>query len=142
MLLTPAINLSPVTTKPAINLLPVIRVCGVSMGVSMDASFHGDLHETIGGCVRLRRQEVMGFDGFDGLKDLWGLPLIRVCEVSMDGSFHGGSNDNIVDIGDRCSLMSLIGFPLFGVVYFSTSIYIIIKDLCYGYERSYYRNDG
>jgi|LakMenE18May11ns_1017448.scaffolds.fasta_scaffold8745432_1 hypothetical protein len=27
-----------------------------------------------------------------------------------------------------------IGFPLFGVVYFSTSIYIINKILCYDYE--------
>jgi hypothetical protein len=35
-----------------------------------------------------------------------------------------------------------LGCPLYAVVYFSTSIYIINKILCYDYERSYYRNDG
>ena len=29
----------------------------------------------------------------------------------------------------------MTGFPLLGVVYFSTSIYIINSWLCYGYER-------
>ncbi len=28
-----------------------------------------------------------------------------------------------------------VGFPLYGVVYFSTSIYIINNWLCYGYKR-------
>ncbi len=46
-----AINLLPVTTTP------VSRVCGVSMG----ASFHGGLKETIGGRVRLRRPEISPF---------------------------------------------------------------------------------
>jgi hypothetical protein len=54
--------LSPVTTTPAINLLPVtttsvIRVCGVSM----DTSFHGGSNETIGGHVRLRQPELLPF---------------------------------------------------------------------------------
>ncbi len=60
---------SPVTTTS------VIRVCGVSM----DASFHDGLNETIGGCVRLWRPEISPF-GFEVVFRPQG-PLIRVCGV-------------------------------------------------------------
>jgi hypothetical protein len=140
--MTSAINLLPVTTTP------VIRVCGVSMGVS----FYGGSKETIGGRVRLRRPEISPFRfevvlaALEASYDqgvVWGVygrvfswryrqmcPIsvardnfvlvlaasrasgsqIRVCEVSKDVSFHGGSNDTIggrSDSGGRiyCSLL-------------------------------------
>jgi hypothetical protein len=34
---------------------PLIKVCGVSM----DVSFQGGSNETVGGCVRLRRSELL-----------------------------------------------------------------------------------
>ncbi len=46
---------------------PLVRVCGMSMG----AGSHGGSNETIGGCIRLRRQEItFGFGGLKGLRSL------------------------------------------------------------------------
>jgi hypothetical protein len=71
--------------------------------VSMDTSFHGGSNETIGGRVRLRRPELLLFcfevvlaaSGASNLLPVTTTSVIRAFGVSMDASFHGGSNDTI-----------------------------------------------
>jgi hypothetical protein len=65
-------KLSPATTTPAINLLPVTKT------------------ETIAGRVRVRRLEISSLLVLSSF-----CSLIRVCEVSMDAPFHRSSIDTI-----------------------------------------------
>jgi hypothetical protein len=59
--------------------------------VSMDVSFHGSSKETIGGRVRLRGPEISPF-WFEVILAALEALMIRVFGVSLDASFHGGSN--------------------------------------------------